>query len=150
MAPLPKPGHHHGCTEEQDQESRDNALLARNVNSLQYLYRTRRQPNTPEIRSRSTHSFSAAEQDNFLFDTLSAAWQLALASQAHFDDDSTNHAAPATTTTTTTTATTVATTTTSGRQYIHSSTDLDHHEDSGDNSADLDHHEDSGDTPSMQ
>lgn len=131
MAPLPEPGQHNGCTDEQDEESRNSPLLAQNVNSLQYLYRPPRQPNTSEIRSRSTHPFSAAEQNSFLADTLSAAWQLALEGQAHFDDDSTNHAATATTT-----ATTVATTT-SGRQYIH--IDLDHNED-----------EDSGDIPPME
>ena len=142
MAPLPEPGQHHGCTDEQDQENRNNPLLARNVNSLQYLYRPPRQPHTTEIRSRrTTHPFSAAEQDRFLADTLSAAWQLAIESQAHFDGDSTNRVATATTT-----AATVATTI-SGRQYsIHNSTDQDsNNEDSGDNSTDLDHHEDSGD-----
>jgi hypothetical protein len=145
MAPLPEPGQHHGCTDEQDQETRNNPFLARNVtNSLQYLYRFPRQPNTPEMRSRSSHPFSAAEQDNFLADTLSAAWQLALESQAYFDDDSSNHAATVTTTDTT------GATTTSGRQYIHNTTDLDHHEDSEDNSAGRDHHEDGGDIPSMQ
>jgi hypothetical protein len=144
MSPLPQPGQHHGCTDEQDQESRNIPLLARNVNSLRYLCRPSRQPNTPEIRSRGTHPFSATEQDAFLADTLAAAWQLALESQAHFDDDSTNRTitAPAT-------ATTVATTT-SGRQYIHNRTDLDNHENSGDNNTVLDRHEDSGDIPPTQ
>jgi hypothetical protein len=143
MAPLPERGQHYECTDEQDQESRSNPLLARNLNSLQYLYRPPRQPNTSEIRSRSTHPLSAAERDNFLADTLSAAWQLALESQAYFeDDDSINHAFTATTT-----AATVATAR-PGRQYIHNSTDLDNQdEDSGDNSTDLDHHEDSGGHP---
>lgn len=74
-------------------------------------------------------ALSTAERDIFLADTLSAAWELALESQAYFDDDSTNH----TTTTASTTATTVvATPTTSGRRYIHNSTDLDHRGDTGD------------------
>jgi hypothetical protein len=147
MAPLPQPGHN-GCTDQQDQEIRTNPLLGRNVNSLHYLYRLPRQPNTPEMRSRSSRPFSAAEQDNFLADTLSAAWQLALESQAYFDNDSSNHTAISTTTATTTT-TTMATTT-SGRQNNHNNTDLDHHDDSGDNNTDLDHHEDSDSIPSMQ
>jgi hypothetical protein len=147
MAPLPEPGQQQGCTDEQDRERRNSSLLDRNVNSLRYLYRLPRQPNTPGMRSRSLHPFSAAEQDNFLADTLSAAWQLALESQTYVDDDSSNHAATATTT-----ATTVAATTTLGIQHIqiHNNTDLDHREDSGDNSTDLDHHEDSGDGPSIQ
>lgn len=147
MAPLPEPGQHHGCTDEQDQENMNNSLNARNLNSLQYLYRPPGQPNNPEIlRSRhGTHPFSATEQDNFLADTLLAAWQLALESQAHFNDDLANHTI---TTTTTTTTTTTGATTTSGRYYIHNSTDfsnLDNHEDSRDNSTDLDPHEDIGD-----
>jgi hypothetical protein len=143
MAPLPEPGQHNGCTDQQGQESRDNLLLGRNINSLHYLYRIPRQP-TPEMRSRSSRPFSAAEQDNFLADTLSAAWQLALESQAYFDNDSSNHTATSTTTTTT------METTTSGRQHVHNNTDLDHQDDSGDNTTDLDRNEDSGNIPSIQ
>jgi hypothetical protein len=134
MAPLTYPGQHHGCTDERNQESGNITLLAQNVNSLRYLHRPSGQPNTPETRSRGTHPFSTAEQDTFLADTLSAAWQLALESQAYFeDDDSTNHTTPTTTTTTTTTTATATTVvaTTLGRHYIHKSTDLDHHENTG-------------------
>jgi hypothetical protein len=105
MSPLPQPGQHRGRTDEQHQEIRNNPLLGRNVNSLRYLCRPSRQSNTPDVRSRGTHPLSTTEQDIFLADTLLAAWQQALESQADFDDDSTNLTTPATTN-----ATTVATT----------------------------------------